>query len=162
MVGSHVPHAPSSRLARSSSDGQAQASGPQGNSPPAGNSPRGTLLQPQGGSAQPQGGSLQPQSGLPHGSNPQAGSPPTTGGLLQSSGGAPAGGLPQGARLFVVANGQGSPCLDLRRIPDELADAAVRLAVMQYGVLTLPAAAWWRPAAGRIAVLGGQEQGSRA
>ena len=29
------------------------------------------------------------------------------------------------AKLFVVGNGQGSPCLDLRRIPDTLADATV-------------------------------------
>ena len=28
-------------------------------------------------------------------------------------------------RLFVVGNGQGSPCLDLRRVPDAVADAAV-------------------------------------
>lgn len=29
------------------------------------------------------------------------------------------------ARLFIVGNGQGSPCLDLRRVPDTLADATV-------------------------------------
>lgn len=29
------------------------------------------------------------------------------------------------AKLFVVSNGQGSPCLDLRRVPDTLADATV-------------------------------------
>ena len=28
-------------------------------------------------------------------------------------------------RLYVVANGQGSPCLDLRRVPSALADATV-------------------------------------
>ena len=29
------------------------------------------------------------------------------------------------AKLFIVGNGQGSPCLDLRRVPDTLADATV-------------------------------------
>ena len=29
------------------------------------------------------------------------------------------------ARLYVCGNGQGSPCLDLRRVPDTLADATV-------------------------------------
>ena len=29
------------------------------------------------------------------------------------------------ARLYVTGNGQGSPCLDLRRVPDTLADATV-------------------------------------
>ena len=29
------------------------------------------------------------------------------------------------ARLYVCSNGQGSPCLDLRRVPDTLADATV-------------------------------------
>ena len=29
------------------------------------------------------------------------------------------------ARLYVCGNGQGSPCLDLRRIPNTLADATV-------------------------------------
>ncbi len=29
------------------------------------------------------------------------------------------------AKLFVAGNGQGSPCLDLRRVPDTLADATV-------------------------------------
>lgn len=29
------------------------------------------------------------------------------------------------ARLYVVGNGQGSPCLDLRRVPDSLADATI-------------------------------------
>lgn len=28
-------------------------------------------------------------------------------------------------KLYVVGNGQGSPCLDLRRVPDTLADATV-------------------------------------
>ena len=27
------------------------------------------------------------------------------------------------AKLFIIGNGQGSPCLDLRRVPDTLADA---------------------------------------
>ncbi|GFR49108.1 hypothetical protein Agub_g10904 [Astrephomene gubernaculifera] len=30
-----------------------------------------------------------------------------------------------GPKLYVVANGQGSPCLDLRRVPDRLAEACV-------------------------------------
>ena len=29
------------------------------------------------------------------------------------------------ARLYIVSNGQGSPCLDLRRVPASLADATV-------------------------------------
>ena len=29
------------------------------------------------------------------------------------------------ARLYVCGNGQGSPCLDLRRVPNTLADATV-------------------------------------
>lgn len=29
------------------------------------------------------------------------------------------------ARLYVCGNGQGSPCLDLRRVPEALADATV-------------------------------------
>ena len=29
------------------------------------------------------------------------------------------------AKLFVIDNGHGSPCLDLRRVPDTLADATV-------------------------------------
>ena len=33
--------------------------------------------------------------------------------------------LPGVGRLFVCSNGQGSPCLDLRRVPDSLADACV-------------------------------------
>lgn len=32
---------------------------------------------------------------------------------------------PREAKLYVVSNGQGSPTLDLRRIPDTLADATV-------------------------------------
>lgn len=28
-------------------------------------------------------------------------------------------------KLFVIGNGHGSPCLDLRRVPDTLADATV-------------------------------------
>lgn len=27
--------------------------------------------------------------------------------------------------MYIVGNGQGSPCLDLRRVPDTLADATV-------------------------------------
>jgi type II pantothenate kinase len=33
--------------------------------------------------------------------------------------------LPGDGRLFVCSNGQGSPCLDLRRVPCALADACV-------------------------------------
>ena len=33
--------------------------------------------------------------------------------------------LPGVGRLFVCSNGQGSPCLDLRRVPGALADACV-------------------------------------
>ncbi|KAK9799347.1 hypothetical protein WJX73_008823 [Symbiochloris irregularis] len=33
--------------------------------------------------------------------------------------------FPRQARLYVVGNGQGSPCLDLRRVPDTLADATI-------------------------------------
>ena len=29
------------------------------------------------------------------------------------------------ARLYIISNGQGSPCLDLRRVPGQLADATV-------------------------------------
>ena len=35
------------------------------------------------------------------------------------------GGVSREARLFVCGNGQGSPCLDLRRVPEALADATV-------------------------------------
>ena len=34
-------------------------------------------------------------------------------------------GMCREARLYVTGNGQGSPCLDLRRVPDTLADATV-------------------------------------
>ena len=37
----------------------------------------------------------------------------------------PAFPLPGVGRLFVCSNGQGSPCLDLRRVPGSLADACV-------------------------------------
>jgi hypothetical protein len=34
-------------------------------------------------------------------------------------------GIRREPRLFVCGNGQGSPCLDLRRVPETLADATV-------------------------------------
>lgn len=52
-----------------------------------------------------------------------AGPPATAGSSLSPRGSAAAG--PSGAKLFVVANGQGSPCLDLSRVPNMLADATV-------------------------------------
>jgi type II pantothenate kinase len=37
----------------------------------------------------------------------------------------PGAAQPPGARMFVVDNGQGSPCLNLRRVPGVLAEAAL-------------------------------------
>jgi len=58
--------------------------------------------------------------------NPQAAFSPPTEGTRSRSGPSRAQGLEsQEAKLFVVGNGHGSPCLDLSRVPNVLADLSV-------------------------------------
>lgn len=53
------------------------------------------------------------------------GAPTAGGGGGGDRGSSGSGGYPAGAKLFVVASGAGSPCMDFRRVPDVLAEACI-------------------------------------